>query len=231
MSDDERQSQSDSQASDSRSDSQSSDSQSSVSQTTALVVEERDSLAVVRLNRPAERNPLSTATLEELEAVVSALTTRADLSALIFIGTGDVFASGANIRELQRLTPDTAREFARRGQRLMQQIADAPQLTIAAINGYCMGGGLDLALACDLRVASSDATFAHPGARLGIITGWGGTQRLPRLVGATRALEIFATARRLKSDEAFEIGLVNCVGDPALERALEFARSRLSLSG
>jgi enoyl-CoA hydratase len=195
------------------------------SQTAAVVVEEYDALAVVQLKRPAERNPLSVSTLEELESAVSTLAARRDLRAIVFTGAGDVFASGANIRELQQLTPDSAREFASRGQRLMQKIADAPQLTLAAVNGYCMGGGLDLALACDLRVASPSAIFAHPGARLGIITGWGGTQRLPRVVGATRALEIFATARRLTSGEAFEIGLVNRVGSPALDSAIELARS------
>jgi enoyl-CoA hydratase len=220
MSDDERQPPPDSHMSGSQS-----NSHTSVSQTAAVVIEERDSLVVVRLNRPAERNPLSVSTLAELESTVARLAARTHLRAIIFTGTNDVFASGANIRELQQLTPDTAREFARRGQRLMQMIADAPQLTLAAVNGYCMGGGLDLALACDLRVASPSATFAHPGARLGIITGWGGTQRLPRLIGATRALELFATAKRLTSAEAFEIGLVNRVGAPALDCAIELASS------
>jgi enoyl-CoA hydratase len=230
MSDEDGQSRSDSNEDGrSQSDSQTSgsqtDSQVSGSQTAAVVVEERDSLAIVRLNRPAERNPLSISTLEELEATVGRIGARTEIGALIFTGAGDVFASGADIRELQRLTPDTARAFAQRGQRLMQRIADAPQLTVAAINGYCMGGGLDLALACDLRVASGDATFAHTGARLGIITGWGGTQRLPRLVGATRALEIFTTARRVTSAEAFEIGLVNRVGEPVVDCAVELARA------
>jgi enoyl-CoA hydratase len=153
------------------------------------------------------------------------LITRADLSAIIFTGTGDVFASGANIRELRALTPATAVEFAQRGQRLFQKIADATQLTIAAVNGYCMGGGLDLALACRLRYASPDAVFAHPGARLGIITGWGGTQRLPRLIGAARALEMFVTAKRVTSSEAIEMGLVSEIGDPVLDCAYEVAQS------
>jgi enoyl-CoA hydratase/carnithine racemase len=195
-------------------------------ETRALVVEARDShVRIIRLNRPAERNSLSVATLEELERQVSRLVTRADISTIIFTGTNDSFASGANIRELSALTPETAREFARRGQSLMQRIADAPQLTIAAVNGYCMGGGLDLALACRLRCAAPSAVFAHPGARLGIITGWGGTQRLPRLIGQTRALEIFATARRVTSAEALDIGLVNRVGEPVLECALGLARA------
>jgi enoyl-CoA hydratase len=190
----------------------------------AIVVELRASAAIIRLNRPDERNQLSIATLAALDAAVSQLTTRADISALIFTGTEDVFASGANIRELRALTIETAGEFARRGQNLFQKIADATQLTIAAVNGYCMGGGLDLALACDLRCASTDAVFAHPGARLGIITGWGGTWRLPRLIGMARALEMFATARRVTSSEAMSIGLVSHVGESALNDACEIAQ-------
>ena len=189
----------------------------------AVILVTRASTAIIRLNRPVERNALSVATLEELETLVSSLVTRSDLSAIIFTGTGDVFASGANIRELRALTHAAAIEFARRGQRLFQKFADAPQLTIAAVNGYCMGGGLDLALACRLRYASPNAVFAHPGARLGIITGWGGTQRLPRLVGTARALEIFIKAKRMTSVEAFEIGLVNGIGNPVLDYACEAA--------
>lgn len=189
-----------------------------------VVVESRAGFSLIRLNRPAERNQLSIATLAELDAAVSALAVRPDVSVIIFTGTADVFASGANIRELRSLTPQTAREFAERGQSFFQKIADAPQLTIAAVNGYCMGGGLDLALACDVRCASSNAVFAHPGARLGIITGWGGTQRLPRLIGATRALELFTTARRISASEAFQIGLVTCIGDPVLDLASGFVK-------
>lgn len=195
-------------------------------QMSALVSSARGSSVVIKFNRPAERNPLSTDTLAELEAAIATLTARTDVTSIIFTGTGDTFAAGANIRELTALSTDDALAFARRGQRLMQQIAAAPQLTIAAVNGYCMGGGLDLALACDLRCAAPEAVFAHPGARLGIITGWGGTQRLPRLIGATRALEMFLTARRITSDEALAIGLVNRVGAPALDCALTLAKRR-----
>jgi enoyl-CoA hydratase len=191
----------------------------------AVLIETRASTAIIRLNRPAERNALSIATLEELDRLFSMLITHADVKAFIFTGTGDVFASGADIRELRALTPATAREFARRGQRLFQRISDAKQLSIAAINGYCMGGGLDLALACRLRYASPDAVFAHPGARLGIITGWGGTQRLPRLIGPARALEIFATAKRLTSSEALEIGLVNKIVERVIDAACETAQT------
>ncbi|HJU53735.1 MAG TPA: enoyl-CoA hydratase/isomerase family protein [Pyrinomonadaceae bacterium] len=190
----------------------------------AVVVEARASVAIVRLNRPSERNALSVATLEELDSTVSALIARADLNSIIFTGTGDVFAAGADIRELSRLSVGAAKEFAARGQRLFQKIADARQLTIAAVNGYCMGGGLDLALCCDVRCAAPAAVFAHPGARLGIITGWGGTQRLPRLIGTARALEMFCTAKRVEAREAYEIGLVSRIGEPVLDCAIEIAK-------
>jgi len=190
-----------------------------------VILEERDSIAVVRLNRPAERNSLTTPLLERLTEIVSALREREDVSAIIFTGAGDVFASGADIRELERLTPERARAFALRGQRLMRLIAEAGQVTVAAVGGYCMGGGLDLALACDVRCASPGAVFAHPGARLGIITGWGGTQRLHRLIGTARAVELFLTAGRVGGREALEIGLVDYLSDSPLDRALEVARA------
>lgn len=189
----------------------------------AIIIESRSSFAVVRINRPAERNSLSIATIQELDLAVTTLINQKSLSAIIFTGTNDAFASGANIRELAELSQGAAREFAMLGQRLFQKIADTPQLTIAAVNGYCMGGGLDLALSCDVRCASSNAVFAHPGARLGIITGWGGTQRLPRLIGTARAFEMFATAKRLNGLEAYEIGLVSRIGEPVLDCAVEIA--------
>ncbi|MGI9066858.1 MAG: enoyl-CoA hydratase/isomerase family protein [Pyrinomonadaceae bacterium] len=168
----------------------------------AIVTEVIGSIAIVRFNRPAKRNPLSISTLQELKNILSTLLPREDIEGMIITGTGDVFASGADIRELVQLNPASALEFSRLGQGLFQALADAKQITIAAINGYCLGGALDLALACDIRVASSAAVFSHPGARLGSITGWGGTQRLPRLIGRARALELFATARRYSSEAA-----------------------------
>jgi enoyl-CoA hydratase len=185
----------------------------------SIIVEERETLAILRINRPARRNSLSVETLSALRMAFTHLAAREDLKAIIFTGTGDVFASGADIRELQGLRPASAREFAARGQRLFQQIADARQLTVAAVNGFCMGGGLDLALACRVRVAARRAVFAHPGARLGIITGWGGTQRLPLVVGAALALEMFTNGRRLSASEALAAGLISRVEDDVLECA------------
>ena len=181
---------------------------------------------IVTFNRPASRNSLSIATLSELDSLLSILVNKPALKTLIFTGVENVFLSGANIRELSSLDSVTAREFSSLGQKLFQRLTEAPQLTIAAINGYCMGGGLDFALACDIRLASSTAVFAHPGARLGIITGWGGTQRLPRLIGKARAIEFFVTARRLGSNEALRIGLITGIFDPVIEEARSLASRR-----
>ena len=165
---------------------------------------------------------------EELKRTTSALFARNDIQAVIFTGTDDVFASGANIRELAQLDVQAAFELSQFGQALFQTIADARHVTIAAINGYCMGGALDLALACDIRVASASAIFSHPGARLGIITGWGGTQRLPRLVGRARAMEFFATARRYSSAAALQMGLISRVYDPVMDCAMECAHAAIA---
>lgn len=198
----------------------------------AVVTEVGEAIAVIRFNRPHERNPLSLHTLQTLETTLCELITRGDVAAIVFTGTADVFASGANIRELTSLNPTSAFEFSKRGQSLFQTISDMKQLTVAAINGYCLGGGLDLALACDLRVASKSAVFSHPGAARGIITGWGGTQRLPRLIGRSRAIEFFATAGRYSAELALEIGLVNYVGDPVVDHAIRLAReTKMKVAG
>lgn len=196
----------------------------------AIVTEVIGSITILRFNRPEKRNPLSRSILQELKGILSALLPRDDIEAIILTGTNDVFASGADIRELAQLNPESALEFARFGQGLFQSIADARQITIAAINGYCIGGGLDLALACDIRVASRAAVFSHPGGKLGIITGWGGTQRLSRIIGAPRALELFATAGRYASEAAIEMGLVSRVSDPVLECAVAEARAAIAVA-
>ena len=187
--------------------------------TPAIVTETHDAVTIVRFARPAERNPLSSATLSELQTILTNL--NSGTRKLVFTGTEDVFASGADIREVGQLNQRSATDFSRLGQQLFQMIAEAKPVTIAAVNGYCMGGALDLILACDIRLASSNAVFAHPGPRLGIITGWGGTQRLPRLIGRTHALEILLTAKRLNAAEALRVGLVHELDDPVLSKALD----------
>ena len=188
------------------------------------------SIAVIRFCKPKERNPLAKRTLDVFEEILTRLKIKPDLNAIIVTGTDDVFLSGADIRELKNLDSQSAIEFSRRGQLLTNALGTLPQLTIAAINGYCMGGGLDVAMACDIRIASASSVFAHPGARLGIITGWGGTQRLPRIVGRARALELFCTARRWTSEEALKAGLITQIADPVLESAMALANRELVTS-
>ena len=184
----------------------------------------RDSVAVITFNSPSTRNALSTEMQNCLEQIVADLTSRRDVATLIFTGRDNAFLAGANIRELSQLDQPSAYAFSERGQTLFENIAQSGRRTIAAINGFCMGGGLDFALACDIRVAAPSAEFAHPGARLGIITGWGGTQRLPRLIGRTRAIEFFITARRISADEAFNIGLVDRIHPSPLQYSLLFSQ-------
>ena len=184
-----------------------------------ILIDTQNHISVVRFNRPKERNPLSVAVLEELDQIVSSLDS--NIKTLIFTGSEDVFASGANLREIAALkTEREVREFGLRGQRLMQKIADLPFPTIAAVNGFCFGGAFDLALACSVRIASSNAVFSHPGANLGIMTGWGGTQRLPRIVGEAKALDFFLTAERFSAEEALQIGLISRISENPLETAI-----------
>ncbi len=142
---------------------------------------------------------------------------------LILTGNDKFFSAGADLNEITHLGSD-AFDFALMGQRLMLAVDRFPALVIAAVHGYCMGGGLDLALACDIRIAHPHAVFGHRGAALGLITGWGGTQRLPRLVGKAKALEMFVAAEKLHAKAALEIGLVNEVSEDPVTCALELAR-------
>jgi enoyl-CoA hydratase len=175
---------------------------------------------LVRFNCPTVRNPLTSDVIEALHELIDSIACTS-VKKLIFTGTGDAFASGADLREIHDLTPEAARAFAERGQSLMNKIDNLPILTISAINGYCFGGGLDLALACDKRVASPNALFSHPGVSLGIITGWGGTQRLPKLIGESNTFEMILTADRFSANEAFRIGLIDNVADDPVQAALK----------
>lgn len=179
------------------------------------------SILTIRFIRPEKRNPLSVAVLRELDEIVSSFT-----GGIVFTGSENVFASGADLRELAAVKPEDASELARRGQRLFAKIAKFP-FTAAAINGFCFGGALDLALSCRYRVASPNAVFSHPGANLGIMTGWGGTQRLPRLIGETNALEMFFLAKRVSADEAVQIGLIDEIADDPFDASLRKIRKEL----
>lgn len=153
--------------------------------------------------------------LKEIGWRVEQLGSAREFSGCIISGTERAFAAGADIAELARLTAAEAYEFSREGQRVMRLVEQLRVPIVAAIQGYCMGGGFDLALACHARIATGDAIFAHPGGALGILTGWGGTQRLTRLIGRARAFEIFMTGHRMTAQEALEVGLVRNVVPPS----------------
>ena len=149
------------------------------------------------------------------------------LRALIVAGNERFFSVGADLNEISRLSGPQAFEFSRRGQKLTLAVDRFPVPVMAAIRGYCMGGSMDLALACDYRVASPDAVFGHRGASLGVITGWGGTQRLPRLIGRARALQMFLLAEMVPAEEALRIGLVDAIAEDPLAEARRFSLPRL----
>ncbi len=187
-----------------------------------LILEKINASTVVRFGRPELMNPLSISVLEALHVVLDDSAADPETDRLIFTGEKNVFASGADLREIAAVTPDGAREFARRGQTLMAKVAAHPR-SIAAVNGYCFGGALDLALACRFRIASQDALFSHPGSGLGIMTGWGGTQRLPRLIGEAATLEMLFTGRRVTAVEALKLGLIDQISDDPLAAALQYS--------
>lgn len=176
---------------------------------------------IIEFIRPEIRSPLSVFVLGELKEIIGKIENNSEkFEKIIFTGRENVFASGADLREIAQINAENAREFAMLGQNLMNKIANSKQITIAAVNGFCFGGALDLALACNKRIAVPYAQFSHPGANLGIITGWGGTQRLTRLIGEAAALEMFLTAKRVDAAEALRIGLIDEISENCLDKAI-----------
>jgi enoyl-CoA hydratase len=187
-------------------------------QQTNFEIETAEDFRLIRLTSPDLTNRLNA------DLVLSLTTTLAGLSTnprpLIITGNERFFSAGADLNEVSALTGPAAYDFAKMGQALMNAIASFPAPVYAAISGFCMGGGLDLALACDHRIAAPNAVFGHRGASLGLITGWGGTQRLPHLIGKARALQMFVTAEKIDAADALDIGLVDAVVEnPVIECA------------
>ncbi|MFN7973325.1 MAG: enoyl-CoA hydratase-related protein [Acidobacteriota bacterium] len=169
-------------------------------------------LAVLTVNRPEKLNALNGETMREIEEAFAAFKADGAVKAVIVTGAGEkAFIAGADIAELAKQTPVEGKEYALRGQRTFDAIENLGKPVIAAINGFALGGGMELAMACTLRVASENAQLGQPEVLLGIIPGYAGTQRLPRLVGKGRALEIILTGDRISAQEAHRIGLVNRV--------------------
>ncbi len=180
--------------------------------------EDRDGTIILRLRSADGTNRLTAAVVRDLTTAIERLA--ADPLPLILTGNQKFFSAGADLAEIAALTGPAAFAFARMGQALMDAVDRFPAPVLAAVCGYCMGGGLDLALACDSRIAHPHAIFGHRGAALGLITGWGGTQRLPRLVGKARALEMLLAAEKVPAAQALRLGLVDQVADDPVAAAI-----------
>ena len=183
---------------------------------------------LLTLNRPQALNALNALTLDEIDQAIVHIATDAGARALLVTGSGErAFVAGADISEMQNYTPQQARAFSEKGMRVMHALEALPVPVIALVNGYALGGGCELAMSCDWIIASEKAVFGQPEVNLGIPPGFGGTQRLTRLVGRAMALELLTTARQVKAEEALRIRLVNHVYPAAVlrERGLEMART------
>ena len=180
--------------------------------TTLLVEKRQDGIAVLTINRPDKLNALNGAVISELQSALADLDRDLSVRGLILTGAGEkAFVAGADIAELAKATPIDARAIALRGQRVLDSLERFRGPVIAAVNGFALGGGCELALACHIRIASDNARLGTPEVKLGLMCGYAGTQRLPRLVGRGRALEILLSGEMVSAEEAFRIGLVNRV--------------------
>ena len=185
-----------------------------------------DGVAVVLIKRPEALNALNQEVLQSLYDIMVKLDADAQVRAVVLTGSGDrAFAAGADIAAMKAMNPSEAQEFSRIGQKTMNKIETMRPFVIAAVNGFALGGGCELAMACDMRVASRNARIGIPEVTLGVIPGFGGTQRLPRLVGLGYAKELLATGRQVNAEEAKQIGLVNHVTESSelLDYCLELA--------
>lgn len=193
-----------------------------------IKVKEENGIAIIYINRPRALNALNTQTLKELGQVINDIAERKDIYTLIITGEGEkAFVAGADITEMKNKNSIEGREMAKLAQKVFSNIENMPQVVIAAVNGYALGGGCELSMACDIRLASTNAKFGQPEVGLGIIPGFAGTQRLPRLVGKGIAKELIFTTDMIDAKEAYRIGLVNKVYEKGelLQRAIELAQN------
>ena len=192
-----------------------------------ILYEVRDGVAVITVNRPDKLNALNAQTLDELEDAFKRAFSDESVLAVILTGAGEkAFVAGADIGEIAELDGVRGKVFALRGQRLLSLIENGQKPVIAAVNGYALGGGTEIAMACHIRVASKNAKFGQPEVKLGVIPGYGGTQRLPRLVGRGVALEWILTGDMVDAERAYQVGLVNRVVEPEnlLDEAINLAK-------
>ncbi len=183
-------------------------------------------IGMITLNRPKALNALNFELLTELNGLLDEIAQDDSVKVVIITGSGDkAFVAGADIAEMQNISPLEGRAFGKFGQAIFNKLENIPQPVIAAVNGFALGGGCELAMACDIRIASDKAKFGQPEVGLGIVPGFGGTQRLPRLIGKGRAKELLYTADMINAEEAYRIGLVNRIvaADELLSTAKELA--------
>mgnify|MGYP002399641110 CR=1 FL=1 len=198
-----------------------------------LLLEISEGIATITVNRPSALNALTLATMAEFEMVVEEIIRNPEIRVAVLTGAGTkAFVAGADIAEMRDMTPAQARNLALQAHRIYAAIERSPKPFIAAVNGYALGGGCELAMSCDIRLAADTAKFGQPEINLGIIPGFGGSQRLPRLVGKGRALELILSGEMINAKEAFRIGLVNRVvaQDALHEEARQLAR-KISAKG
>ena len=191
-----------------------------------ILFEIKNHTALVTINRPDKLNALNGLTIDELDNVFDSIKDNEEIFIVVVTGSGEkAFVAGADISELNKLDVLAAKEFSEKGNRVFRKIETLDRPVIAAVNGFALGGGCELALACHIRFASESAKFGQPEVNLGIIPGYGGTQRLARLVNSSRALEMILTGDMISADEAYKIGLVNKVFSTVdlLPKSLELA--------
>ena len=189
--------------------------------------EQRGPIGVITMNRPEALNALNDQVLKDLDAVLDAAEANDEVLVLILTGAGRSFVAGADIGQMKDFTPVQAKQFGMYGNSVFLKLENFPKPVIAAVNGFALGGGCELSMACDIRLASEKAKFGQPEVGLGITPGFGGTQRLPRIVGISKAMELILTAKVIGAAEAKEIGLVSQVYAPEelMDKALELANA------
>ena len=189
--------------------------------------EQRGPIGVITMNRPEALNALNDQVLKDLDAVLDAAEANDEVLVLILTGAGRSFVAGADIGQMKDFTPVQAKQFGMYGNSVFLKLENFPKPVIAAVNGFALGGGCELSMACDIRLASEKAKFGQPEVGLGITPGFGGTQRLPRIVGYGKAMELILSARVIGAAEAKEIGLVNAVYPPEelMDKAMELANA------
>lgn len=197
-----------------------------------IKIETREQWALIKINRPKALNALNSQVLKELKESIVKLEENDDVYAIVITGAGKAFVAGADIGQMKSMNCLGAKEFSKLGQETFALISDCSKPVIAAVNGFALGGGCELAMACDIRIASENAKFGQPEINLGIIPGFCGTQRLAKLVGEARAKELIFTGNNIAADEADEIGLVNDVvaGDKLMERVEDLVSEMISKS-